>query len=172
MGGHSGIDSADQRVVTRGIWGTGEISDGRVERFRVATWAERAVHPRGPTAVIIAGRGALSSYEALRRFAERTGTPVVCSMGGMGAMPSNHPLYLGMLGHTGDKKANEAIAVAETIFALGTRLDMRQTGTAPDLWKGKRVVMVNSDARELEYARVEVEAECMTVEEWLLVQDA
>jgi acetolactate synthase-1/2/3 large subunit len=117
--------------------------------------------------LIIVGRGALSAWKEVRDYAERTLTPVVCSMGGLGIMPTDHVLFRGMIGHTGDRAANLAVAEAEEIIALGTRLDMRQTGTAPDLWAGKWVVMVNTDLSELRAARVAVEAHCETVAEWL-----
>lgn len=121
--------------------------------------------------MIVAGRGALSAWKELRAYAEDRLIPVVCSMGGIGAMPSDHVLYRGMLGHTGDARANQAVAEARTIIALGTRLDMRQTGTAPNLWAEKYVIMVNEDENELRAARVPVaEEHCMTVEEWLRVQ--
>ena len=88
-------------------------------------------------------------------------------------MPTDHVMYLGMLGHTGDREANQAVANANTIIALGTRLDMRQTGTAPNLWEGKHIVLVNEDQAELDLARVVLsEAYRMTVSEWLHVQYA
>jgi len=123
--------------------------------------------------VIIAGRGCLSAWKELRAYAEKRGATVVCSMGGIGAVHSDCWHYLGMLGHTGDRLANQAVAAAKTIIALGTRLDMRQTGTAPDLWADKYIIMVNEDCRELEHARVPVsEKWLMSVERWLRVQDA
>jgi acetolactate synthase-1/2/3 large subunit len=123
--------------------------------------------------LIVAGRGALSAWKELREYAERTMTYVVCSMGGIGVMPSDHVLYLGMLGHTGDKRANQAVADADTIICLGTRLDMRQTGTALGRWQGKRVIMVNTDPMELAKARVPLAASHhMTVKEWLRVHNA
>ena len=118
--------------------------------------------------LLIVGRGALSAYREVRDYAERTLTPVVCSMGGLGVMPTDHVLFRGMIGHTGDRGANLEVARAEEIIALGTRLDMRQTGTGQDLWAGKRVVLVNTDRSELRAARVRLaEGHCETVAEWL-----
>ena len=123
--------------------------------------------------LIVAGRGALSAWKDLREYAERTLTPVVCSMGGLGVMPGDHVLFRGMIGHTGSVEANQEVAAADEIIALGTRLDMRQTGTAPALWAGKYVIMVNTDPQEIRAARVPVsESYCMTVKEWLRVQHA
>ena len=120
------------------------------------------------TTLILVGRGALSAYREVRDYAERTLTPVVCSMGGLGVMPSDHVLFRGMVGHTGNVEANEEVADADEIIVLGSRLDMRQTGTAPNLWAGKRVVMVNVDPSEIRGARVRLtQAHCETVAEWL-----
>lgn len=120
--------------------------------------------------LIIAGRGALSSWKELREYAEWSTTYVVCSMAAIGIMPTDHVLYGGMLGHTGHEYANRLVSQAETIICLGTRLDMRQTGTALGRWEAKHVIMVNTDQREIDAARVHVdESFCMTVKEWLHV---
>ena len=65
--------------------------------------------------VICAGGGVLSSgaKPRLREFSEKTGIPVVSTMMGIGVMPSDDPLYVGMLGD-----AARAIGyVFETLFS-------------------------------------------------------
>ena len=61
--------------------------------------------------LLFAGGGVLSSgaKRDLVAFAEETGIPVVSTMMGIGVMPSEHPLYLGMLGSHGVPAANRAI---------------------------------------------------------------
>ena len=106
--------------------------------------------------LIIAGRGCLSATQELRAFVKRYKIPVVCSLPAVGAIPSTWPEYLGMLGHTGTERANNAVADAEVIYALGTRLDIRQVGTETNGWEKKTVVLVDYDANELANKRVRI----------------
>lgn len=108
--------------------------------------------------VIIAGAGCLPSHEELRRVAIAYGIPVVSSLPAMGVFPTNHPLFFGMIGHTGIPSANRIVYEADLVIALGTRLDVRQTGSetkqfAPDA----KIVMVNNDWHETTSARVRID---------------
>ena len=61
--------------------------------------------------IIVSGGGVLSSGAKLKlqKFAENTQIPVLSTMMGIGVMPSDHPLYLGMLGSHGRRCANKAL---------------------------------------------------------------
>ena len=122
--------------------------------------------------VLLVGAGCRSAYDQLRRLVERTGIPVICSLPAMGVMPTDDASFFGMVGHTGHPAANMVVANADLVLALGSRLDVRQTGTETDAWtKDKKVVMVNDDLSELTYARVRVDlpihARCEDVLEYL-----
>jgi acetolactate synthase-1/2/3 large subunit len=80
--------------------------------------------------VILAGRGVLLSgaSEELRRFAERTSTPVAMTLLGIGALPASHPLNLGMMGMHGEAWVNQAIQQSDLLLAFGMRFDDRVTG--------------------------------------------
>ena len=54
-------------------------------------------------------------------FAEKTGIPVISTMMGIGVMPSEHPLYLGMLGSHGVAAANKAIHNADLVIQMCIR---------------------------------------------------
>jgi acetolactate synthase-1/2/3 large subunit len=88
--------------------------------------------------VILAGRGVLLSgaMDAVREFAERTGTPVAMTLLGIGGFPASHPLNLGMMGMHGEAWVNHAIQEADLLLAFGMRFDDRVTGNlktyAPD----------------------------------------
>ena len=121
--------------------------------------------------LIIAGRGCLTAVPELRAYVKRTGTPVVCSLPAVGAIPSDWPEYLGMLGHTGTEKANSAVANADYIIALGARLDIRQVGT--EQWEGKTLIVVDYDAEELANKRVRGDvhvSDPSSVIDWLNIQ--
>ena len=58
---------------------------------------------------------------ALRAFVEATGIPVGTTQAGGGALPWDHPQYLGGIGATGTTAANRIAAEADVIIGVGTR---------------------------------------------------
>jgi len=81
--------------------------------------------------LILAGRGVLMSgaVAEMRQFAEKTQTPAAFTLLGLGMLPANHPLYLGMIGMHGDSWVNHAIQEADLLIAMGMRFDDRATGS-------------------------------------------
>ncbi len=77
--------------------------------------------------LICAGGGLFTGngVELMRRLSERADIPVVSTMMGLGAMPSDSPLYYGMLGMHGKKSANAAVNSCDTLFLLGARVGDR-----------------------------------------------
>ena len=107
--------------------------------------------------IILAGNGIYisESVNEFRSFLEKTNMPVVCSLPGLGTLPSNHPLCFSFIGHTGEYFANLAAYHSDLLIVLGARLDLRQTGTAiNDFKKNKIIVRVDMDNSELEFGRV------------------
>ena len=107
--------------------------------------------------VIFAGQGVLLSNACteLRQLSESCDIPVVMSLLGLGAMPTDSPLALGFAGHTGNQYAARAIHEADLLLVVGARLDVRQTGSCVDKFvpRGK-VIRIDLDSSELEYPRV------------------
>ena len=130
--------------------GQSVLDDGVLEQIaaRIAV-AERPV--------IIAGQGVLlaRAHEELRQLAFGRGIPVSHSLLGLGAIPSEHPLSLGFHGHTGNQFAGMAIYHADLVLVVGSRLDVRQTGSqTADFAPGSTVVRIELDSGELEYSRI------------------
>lgn len=80
--------------------------------------------------LILAGHGVLMSnaVDEVRQFAERAQIPTAMTLLGFGAVPSSHPLNLGMMGMHGEAWVNSAIQEADLLIALGMRFDDRVTG--------------------------------------------
>jgi acetolactate synthase I/II/III large subunit len=107
--------------------------------------------------VIVAGQGVLlaRAHMELRALVDALGIPVSHSLLGLGALPSRHPLALGYHGHTGNQYAGRAIYEADLVLVLGSRLDVRQTGSLPERFAPQaHVVRVELDPGELAHARV------------------
>lgn len=73
---------------------------------------------------IWAGFGARGAAAELRRLAERTGAPVMCSPRGKGVFPEDHPQYVGVTGFGGHATVKEYLGALppEHILVLGSRL--------------------------------------------------
>ena len=119
---------------------------------RAAAWIRAAERP-----VILAGHGVLMSggTEALRQLAERAGIPVAMSLLGLGAIPSDSPLALGLIGHTGSQYCNLAVHNADVLVVVGSRLDVRQTGSRTDSFvPSGRLIRIDLDQAEIDHSRV------------------
>ena len=82
--------------------------------------------------VFYTGGGVINSgpqaSEALCKLQALTGAPLTSTLMGLGAFPSDHPDWLGMLGMHGTYEANMAMNQADLIIAVGARFDDRVTG--------------------------------------------
>jgi acetolactate synthase-1/2/3 large subunit len=102
--------------------------------------------------LVLVGGGVRSSgtVESFRRFAESVGIPIVFSLMGTDALSSDSKLRVGLIGSYGNRWANRALAKADTLLVLGSRLDVRQTGSsAQEFVKGKTIIRVDIDDHEI-----------------------
>jgi acetolactate synthase-1/2/3 large subunit len=81
--------------------------------------------------VILVGQGVRygGASDDLVRLAERLQIPVGCSASGLGAIPSDHPLALGLVSRGGHYQANHAARQADVLLALGVRFDDRTSSS-------------------------------------------
>lgn len=102
-----------------------------------------------PVAYIGGGAVMGNASDALQEFLNRTGMPAVTTLQGIGALPSNHPQLLGMLGMHGAQAANCAVQDSDLLLCLGARFDDRVTGKLDTFAPGAAVVHVDIDPAEL-----------------------
>ena len=110
--------------------------------------------------LIICGNGILisRSYEELREFINKTKINTSSSLLGLGGLPTNSEFSLGYHGHTGSRYANLAIHESDLLLVLGSRLDVRQTGSVTkEFAPNAKVIHIDLDLAELEHARVHTE---------------
>ncbi len=74
--------------------------------------------------LICVGGGAIlgDGEEVVRKFANKHNIPVVSTMMGIGVMPNEDPLYMGMLGTNGKPHANYAVHECDTLMLVGARV--------------------------------------------------
>jgi acetolactate synthase-1/2/3 large subunit len=101
--------------------------------------------------IIVAGGGVLSSGAKLKlqKFAELTQIPVLSTMMGIGVMPSDHPLYLGMLGTHGRKCANKALHETDLTIVCGARLGDRAIASPDQMGTRAKVIHIDIDPAEI-----------------------
>ncbi len=101
--------------------------------------------------VICAGGGVLLSdaQEALSEFAEKHHIPVVSTMMGIGVMPTDHPLYYGMVGNNGKPFANKAMNEADLVIMAGARVADRAISQPDLITKDKILVHIDVDPAEI-----------------------
>ncbi len=107
--------------------------------------------------IILAGGGVISAgaQKQLRTLSKKFGIPVTMSLPGIGSIPTDDKLSLGLCGYAGSQYANLAIFNSDLLIALGTTLHLRQTGsiaekTAPNA----KIVRIDIDPNELNFSRV------------------
>ncbi len=101
--------------------------------------------------IVYAGGGIVrgEATAAFRGFVEQLGAPVVTTLNGIGTLPSDHELLLGMLGMHGSRAANVAAQEADLLICLGARFDDRATGRLNAFAPRARVLHVDIDRAEL-----------------------
>ena len=101
--------------------------------------------------LILAGHGIThSGAEAqVLEFAERQQIPVACTLLGLGAFPTHHPLSLGMMGMHGESWVNHAIQQADLLLAFGMRFDDRVTGNLSGYAQKAKKIHIEIDPSEI-----------------------
>lgn len=104
--------------------------------------------------LLLAGGGIRTAgvVDEFRRAVSRWQIPVVTSLLGLDAIHATSPLRLGFMGSYGNRWANWAIAESDVLVVLGSRLDVRQTGSDVDGFRSGRLIFhVDVDQSELNH---------------------
>lgn len=80
--------------------------------------------------LVLVGQGVElgNAQQEVREFLEKADAPAGCTLLGLSALPSNHPLNVGMLGMHGSYAANVKTQECDLLIAIGMRFDDRITG--------------------------------------------
>ncbi len=122
-----------------------EIKKADVEK--VAELINAAERP-----MILSGHGVMISgaEKELAALAEKADIPVAATLLGLSTMPSDHPLYKGMLGMHGNIGPNINTNRADLLVAVGMRFDDRITGNVKTYAPNVRIVHIDIDASEFD----------------------
>ncbi len=103
-----------------------------------------------PLLLVGGGVRARGNRDAVRSYARTHQIPVVSTIAALDVLPHDDPLHLGLTGTYGRRSANLAVANADFIMVLGSRLDQGVTGGDVLSWKrNKKVAQIDCDGGEL-----------------------
>jgi len=102
--------------------------------------------------LVLAGQGVFlgDSTGELKKFVEKAQIPVAVTLLGIGTLPANHPLYLGMMGMHGDAWVNKAIQHSDLLIALGMRFDDRVTAKLEAFAPDAKKIHIDIDQSEID----------------------
>ena len=101
---------------------------------------------------VLFGQGViLGNAEAeFKAFIEKAGIPSAWTILGLSALPTDHPLNMGMLGMHGNYAPNVLTNECDVLIAIGMRFDDRVTGRLDKYAKQAKVIHLDIDPAEID----------------------
>ena len=101
--------------------------------------------------IIWAGNGIHSSNseDLFKEFVKKTNIPSVFTLHGIDILNFSDPNRIGFIGSYGNRAANKAVKEADCIIFLGSRIDIRQTGSNMSIFENKKIIRVDCEQGEL-----------------------
>ena len=101
--------------------------------------------------LIVFGQGVIlgEAEKELKEFVEKSGIPSVWTILGLSALPTSHPLNLGMVGMHGNYAPNVLTNQCDVLLAIGMRFDDRVTGDLKTYAKQAKVLHFEIDPSEI-----------------------
>ncbi|NPV42840.1 MAG: biosynthetic-type acetolactate synthase large subunit [Firmicutes bacterium] len=117
--------------------------------LQISRALEAIKHAERP--VICAGGGVVSAkaHKELLELAEKNDIPVVTTLMGIGSIPGDHPLALGMLGMHGTYYANKAVSESDLLISMGARFGDRAIGKPAGFAPKAKVIHIDIDPAEI-----------------------
>src|SRR5687767_8443021 len=101
---------------------------------------------------IIFGQGVIlgKAEKEFQKFVEKSGIPAAWTILGLSALPSDHPLNVGMLGMHGNYGPNVLTNECDVLIAVGMRFDDRVTGRLDKYARQAKVIHLDIDPAEID----------------------
>ena len=116
----------------------------------VQTAADLINHAQRPLALVGQGVELGNAQEELKAFLEKANIPAGRTMLGLSALPSNHPLNVGMLGMHGNYAVNLKEQECDVLIAIGMRFSDRVTGNVSTYAKQAKIIHLDIDKSEID----------------------
>lgn len=129
-----------ETISMRGYKPTTSVHLGQLKRaIKMLSRAEKPLFLAG------GGVNIAKANENFTKLVEKTNVPVVTTIMGRGAIPTNHPLFIGNLGMHGAYAANMAVSECDLLFSIGTRFNDRITGKLHAFAPNAQIVHIDID---------------------------
>ena len=101
---------------------------------------------------VIFGQGVIlgKAEKEFKKFIEKAGIPSAWTIMGMSAIPTDHPLAVGMLGMHGNYGPNVLTNECDVLIAVGMRFDDRVTGRLDKYAKQAKIIHLDIDPSEID----------------------
>ena len=101
---------------------------------------------------VIFGQGVIlgKAENEFKQFIEKAGIPAAWTIMGLSALPTDHPLNVGMLGMHGNYGPNVLTNECDVLIAVGMRFDDRVTGRLDKYAKQAKVIHLDIDPAEID----------------------
>ena len=119
---------------------------GRDDLLRAADMINAA---QRPMLLIGAGVIAAEASDDLRALMERASIPAASTLLGLGALPNEHPLFVGMVGMHAARYTNLLLEECDLLIGIGIRFDDRATGKAAEFCPRAQILHLDIDPSEL-----------------------
>ena len=103
-----------------------------------------------PLALVGQGVELGNAQEELKAFLEKADIPAGRTMLGLSALPSNHPLNVGMLGMHGNYAVNLKEQECDVLIAIGMRFSDRVTGNLKTYARQAKIIHLDIDKSEID----------------------
>jgi acetolactate synthase-1/2/3 large subunit len=102
--------------------------------------------------LVLWGQGVLlgKAEQEFKQFIEKSGIPAAWTILGAGALPTDHPLNVGMLGMHGNYGPNVLTNECDVLIAIGMRFDDRVTGRLDKYARQAQVIHLDIDPTEID----------------------
>ncbi len=126
------------------------VPETPVDPFKIKEAAEIIDQSKRP--LLLFGQGVIigNAEDELKEFIEKTGIPAAWTLLGLSALPSSHPLNVGMLGMHGNYGPNLLTNEADVIIAVGMRFDDRVTGKVSAYATNAKIIHLEIDPAEID----------------------
>ena len=101
---------------------------------------------------VVFGQGVIlgGAEKEFKAFLEKSGIPAAWTIMGLSALPTSHPLNVGMLGMHGNYAPNVLTNECDVLIAIGMRFDDRVTGRLDKYAKQAQVIHLDIDPAEID----------------------
>ena len=120
----------------------------KIEESQIDKAAELINQAKKPLMLIGQGVVLGNAEKEAMAVAEKTGIPMAATLLGLSAIPSDYPLYKGMLGMHGNIGPNIKTNECDVLIAVGMRFDDRVTGDLNSYAKQAKIIHLDIDASE------------------------